>query len=94
MKYFYVYTADKNKEERINRINKALEYVKENNLDVVFCVNDLQSISYIKENGYKALNVDALEDLLNLSDGSDEFYLLTPEDTTFIKVSFANVKEL
>ena len=92
MKYFYVYTGDKKKEDKINRLNKAIEYVKLNQDEVIFCVNDLQSIAYLKEKGYKALNVDALQDLLNLSDGSDEFYLLTPEDTKFIKAAFANVK--
>ncbi len=40
------------------------------------------------------MNVDAIEDLFNLSDGSDTFYILTPEDSSYLKAAFANVKEI
>jgi hypothetical protein len=29
-----------------------------------------------------------------LTDGSDTFYIITPEDSTYLKASFANVKEI
>ena len=93
MKYCYVYTGDRKKEERLKRIDKAIEFVK-NLEDVIFAVNDLQSIAYLKEKGYKALNLDALADLFNLLTPEDSVILCTPEDTAIVKASFRDVKEI
>ena len=89
MLYVYVYTSD---EKKFDRLNRAIEFVKDK--EVIFCVNDLESIAFVKSKGFKAMNVDALVDLFNLSDGSDEFYICTPEDSTYLKASFSNVKEI
>ena len=87
MKYVYVYTAD---EKKFDRLDKASE-IK----DAVFCVNDIESIVYLRDKyGIKAMNVDALVDLFNLLKADDEIYLCTPEDTKILKASFANSKEL
>ena len=94
MKYCYVYTGDKNKEDRLKRIDEAIEYVKNLDEEVIFAVNDLQSIAYIKEKGFKALNLDALMDLLSLMTPDDSVILCTPEDTLIIKANFADVKEI
>ena len=91
MTYIYVYTADK---EKFERIKKAVEVAKSLSETPVFCVNDLEAIDEVRKNGFKAMNVDALQDLFNLSDGSDTFYVFTPEDTTYLKAAFANVKEI
>lgn len=92
MRYCYIYTGDKDKNIRIERIKKAIEKTETN--EVVFVVNDLQSIAYLKEKGYKALNIDAVLDLLNLLTSDDSVVLCTPEDTKIIKASFKNVKEI
>jgi len=94
MKYCYVYTGDRNKEDRLKRIDEAIDYVKNLDEEVIFAVNDLQSIAYIKEKGFKALNLDALMDLLNLMTPDDSVILCTPEDALMIKASFADVKEI
>ena len=87
MKYVYVYTAD---DKKFQRLDKASE-IK----DAVFCVNDLESIAYLREKyGIKAMNLDALVDLFNLLKAEDEIILCTPEDTTLVKESFANSKEI
>ncbi len=93
-KYCYIYTGDKSKKERLKRIDKALEEIKKLNEDVVFVVNDLQSIAYLKEKGFKALNIDAAEDLFNLLEPDSIIYLCTPEDTKIIKASFRNAREI
>ena len=92
MKYVYVYTGDRKKEDRIKRLDKAIQRIDDTKL--VFVVNDLQSIAYLKDNGFKALNIDAIEDLFNLLTPDDEIVLCTPEDTTLVKASFANSKEI
>ena len=92
MKYVYVYTGDRKKEDRLKRIDKAIESLEDKN--IVFAVNDLQSIAYLKEKGFKALNIDAITDLFNLLTPDDEIILCTPEDTLLVKASFANTKEL
>ncbi len=86
MKYVYVYTAD---EKKFDRLDKAAK-IK----DAVFCVNDIESIAYLREKyNIKALNIDAIIDLLNLLELDDEIILCTPEDTKTIKTSF-KAKEL
>ena len=94
MKYCYVYTGDRNKEDRLKRIDKAIEYVKNLDEEIIFAVNDLQSIAYVKEKGFKALNLDAINDLLNLMTPDDSVILCSPEDTMIIKASFRDVKEI
>jgi len=93
-KYCYIYTGDKKKEERFKRIDKALKEIKTLKEDVIFAVNDLQSIAYLKEKGFKALNIDAAEDLFNLLEPDNFVYLCTPEDIKIIKASFVNAKEI
>ena len=86
MKYVYVYTADDKKFDRLDKIAKEI--------DAVYCVNDIESIAYLREKyGIKAMNIDAAADLFNLLEADDEIYLCTPEDTKIIKASF-NSKEL
>ncbi len=86
-KYVYIYTAD---DKKFQRLDKSSE-IK----DAVFCVNDIESIVYLREKyGIKAMNIDALIDLFNLLEADDEIYLCTPEDTKILKASFANAKEL
>jgi hypothetical protein len=91
VKYIYVYTADNNKFERLK---KAIDYIEKNNLDLIFAVNDLQSIAYLKEKGYKALNIDAIVDLFNLLKPEESVVICTPEDATYVKASFRDVKEI
>ena len=87
MKYVYVYTADNKKFDRLKRASEIK--------DAVFCVNDIESIVYLREKyGIKAMNIDAIVDLFNLLEADDEIILCTPEDTKLVKASFANSKEL
>ncbi len=81
MKYVYVYTADADKFERLNKAAKIK--------NAIFCVNDIESIAYLREKyNIKALNIDAVIDLVNLLEMGDEVYLCTPEDIKIIKASF------
>jgi hypothetical protein len=89
MNYIYIYTADENK---FDRIKIGVEYAK--TLDeAVFCVNDLEAISKVREYGYKAMNLDALVDLFNLLTPDDTIAICTPEDATILKASY-RVKDL
>jgi hypothetical protein len=92
MRYCYVYTGDREKEKRIKRIDKVLEKLK--NKEIIYVVNDLQSIAYLKEKGYKALNIDAIEDLFNLLTPEDSVILCTPEKSEYLRFSFSNVEEI
>jgi len=89
--YIYVYTADG---EKFERIKKAVDFAKTLEDTPVFCVNDLEAIGEVRKHGFKAMNVDALQDLFSLSDGGDTFYISTPEDTKYLKAAFANVTEI
>ncbi len=92
MIYVYVYTGDKDRNRA--KLDEVIKKVKEIKEDFAFAVNDLQSIAYLKEKGYKALNIDAVQDLFNLLEAGDTIYLCTPEETKIIKASFANAKEI
>ena len=86
MKYVYVYTAD---EKKFDRLDRAAE-IK----DAIFCVNDIESIAYLREKyGIKAMNIDAVVDLFNVLEMDDEIYVCTPEDIKIIKASF-KMKEI
>jgi len=88
LKYAYIYTSDDKKFERLDKVANLLK-------DAVFCVNDIESIVYLREKyGIKAMNLDAAVDLFNLLEADDEIYLCTPEDIKLIKASYANTKEL
>ena len=89
MNYIYVYTVDEKVDERIK---KAVEYAPSLN-EAVFCVNDLHSISKVREYGYKAMNLDALVDLFNLLTLDDTIAICTAEHTTILKASY-RVKDL
>ncbi len=91
MKYLYVYTAD---EKKFERIEKALRFVEKEGFDPVFAVNDIESIAFLKRKGFKALNVDAIVDLLNLLELEDSVGLITPEKTEVVLASFKNAKEI
>jgi len=87
LKYAYIYTADDKKFERLDKVAKEI--------DAVYCVNDIESIVYLREKyGIKAMNLDAAADLFNLLEADDEIYLCTPEDIKIIVASYANSKEL
>ncbi|GAX87796.1 conserved hypothetical protein [Lebetimonas natsushimae] len=91
MNYLYVYTAD---DKKFDRLDKMADVAK-NLEDFVFGVNDIESIVYLKEKyGFKAMNVDAVIDVLNACTQDDVIYLCTPEDNTIVKASFNNVKEI
>jgi len=89
--YIYVWTAD---DKKFERIKKTLEFAKSLDETPVFCVNDLEAIEKITKNGFKAMNVDAVEDLLNVGDGSDTYILCTPEEIESLKAIYKNVKEI
>ena len=55
MIYIYVDTKDYD----YSKLDKALEFAKQENLEKFrFLVNDIRSIDYLREKGYKAVNLD------------------------------------
>ena len=92
MLYIYVYTGDKDRNRKT--LDEVIEKVKDLDEEFIFAVNDLQSIAYLKEKGFKALNIDAIADLFNLLTPDDTVYLCTPEDKTIVLASFRGAKEI
>ncbi len=92
MLYIYVYTGGKDRNRK--ELSEVIEKVKDIKGEFIFVVNDLQSIAYLKERGFKALNIDSIEDLFNLLAPEDTIYLCTPEDKTIVLGSFKNAKEI
>ena len=85
----YIYVDTKNYD--YSKIDKALEYAKQENLnDFRFLVNDIRSIDYLREKGYKAVNLDGFEDVFNIVTHDDKLYYNTDEDDTFVKIQFPN----
>ena len=91
MTYIYVDTKDYD----YSRIDKALEYAKRQNLeDFRFLVNDIRSIDYLREKGYKAVNLDGFEDVFNIVTHDDILYYDTDEDDSLVKIQYSNSKKI
>ena len=91
MIYIYVDTKDYN----LETIDKALNYVKENNIeDFRFLVNDIRSIDYLREKGIKAVNLDGFMDVFNIVTLDDELYYNTDEDDKLVKIQYPNAKRI
>jgi len=83
----YIYVDTKSYD--YSKIDKALEYAKKEHLkDFRFLVNDIRSIDYLREKGYKAVNLDGFEDVFNIVTHDDKLYYNTDEDDTFVKIQF------
>jgi len=90
MIYIYIDTKDYD----YSKIDKALEYITNNNLnDIRFLVNDIRSIDYLREKGYKAVNLDSFADVFNIVTHDDLLHYHTNEDDTFIKIQFPTAKK-
>jgi phosphatidylserine/phosphatidylglycerophosphate/cardiolipin synthase-like enzyme len=91
MTYIYVDTKDYD----YSRIDKALEYAKRQNLkEFRFLVNDIRSIDYLREKGYKAVNLDGFEDVFNIVTFDDVLYYDTDEDDSLVKIQYSNSKKI
>ena len=91
MIYVYVDTKDYD----FSKIDLALE--KMLNLgkkDFTFLVNDIRSIDYLREKGYKAVNLDGFADIFNIVTHDDELFYQTDEDDNLVKIQYANAKKI
>jgi len=90
MIYIYVDTKDYD----YSKLDMALEYANKENLENFrFLVNDIRSIDYLREKGYKAVNLDGFEDVFNIVTHDDFLYYHTDEDDTFVKIQFPTSKK-
>jgi len=91
MTYIYIDTKDYN----LDNIDKALNYVKENNIkDFRFLVNDIRSIDYLREKNIKAVNLDGFMDVFNIVTHDDTLYYNTDEDDKLVKIQYANATKI
>lgn len=89
MIYIYVKTMD-----TMDRLEKGLEFAKTISDEVKFLVNDIRSIDFLRQNGYKAINLDGIIDCINIVTFDDKLYLLTDEDTKFLKLQFSTAEDI
>jgi len=88
----YIYVDTRNYDYL--KIDKALEYAKKESIqDFRFLVNDIRSIDYLREKGYKAVNLDGFEDVFNIVTHDDKLYYNTDEDDTFVKIQYPTAKK-
>ena len=87
MIYIYVDTKDYD----FSKLDMALEMAQNNKLEkFTFLVNDIRSIDYLRQKGYKAVNLDSFEDVFSIVTHDDLLYYHTDEDDTFVKIQFPN----
>ena len=90
MIYIYVDTKDYD----YSKLNKALEFAKQEGLeDFRFLVNDIRSIDYLREKGYKAVNLDGFEDIFNIVTFDDKLYYNTDENDELVKLQYSNARK-
>ena len=91
MIYIYVDTSDYN----IKKIDEALEKAKKLGLEEFrFLVNDIRSIDYLREKGYKSINLDGFPDVFNIVTFDDKLYYQTDEDDSLVKIQYANAVKI
>ncbi|RUM57572.1 MAG: hypothetical protein DSY40_00740, partial [Nautilia sp.] len=73
MIYVYVNTSDYD----LKKIDEALKKMQKLEKDFRFLVNDIRSIDYLREKGYKAVNLDSFEDVFNIVTHDDKLYYQT-----------------
>jgi hypothetical protein len=92
-KMIYVYVDTK--KDYIERVEEALNKAINLGLkDFRFLVNDIRSIDYLREKGYKAINLDSFEDVFNIVTHDDELYYQTDENDEFVKIQYSNAKKI
>ena len=90
MVYIYVDTKDYD----YSKLDKALEFAKQEGLeDFRFLVNDIRSIDYLREKGYKAVNLDGFEDIFNIVTFDDKLYYNTDENDELVKLQYSNARK-
>jgi hypothetical protein len=90
MIYIYVDTKDYD----YSKLDKALEFAKQENLEKFrFLVNDIRSIDYLREKGYKAVNLDGFEDIFNIVTFDDKLYYNTDENDELVKLQYNNARK-
>jgi ethanolamine utilization cobalamin adenosyltransferase len=80
--------------DTMDRLEKGLEFAKTISDEVKFLVNDIRSIDFLRQNGYKAINLDGIIDCINIVTFDDKLYLLTDEDTKFLKLQFSTAEDI
>ena len=90
MVYIYVDTKDYD----YSKLDKALEFAKQEGLeDFRFLVNDIRSIDYLREKGYKAVNLDGFEDIFNIVTFDDKLYYNTDENDELVKLQYNDARK-
>ena len=88
----YIYIDTKNYDYL--KLDMALEMANNKNLEqFTFLVNDIRSIDYLREKGYKAVNLDGFEDVFNIVTHDDKLYYNTDEDDEFVKIQYPTSKK-
>jgi phosphatidylserine/phosphatidylglycerophosphate/cardiolipin synthase-like enzyme len=89
----YIYVDTRNYD--LKKIDEALEKAKNLKLENFrFLVNDIRSIDYLRQKGYKAINLDGFPDVFNIVTHDDELYYQTDEDDEFVKIQYPNSKKI
>ena len=90
MVYIYVDTKDYD----YSKLDKALEFAKQEGLeDFRFLVNDIRSIDYLREKGYKTVNLDGFEDIFNIVTFDDKLYYNTDENDELVQLQYSNARK-
>ena len=90
MIYIYVDTKDYD----YSKLDKALEFAKQEGLeDFRFLVNDIRSIDYLREKGYKTVNLDGFEDIFNIVTFDDKLYYNTDENDELVKLQYNDARK-
>jgi hypothetical protein len=88
MEYIYIFTGDREWEERLE---KGVKFAKTLAGPVLFGVNGVRAICKLEEMGFKGVNLDSVLDLPNWVERGAKVWVWTPEEWEFLKSYLPNL---
>jgi len=89
--YLYIFTGDSNWEKRLER---GVKFARQLEKPVLFGVNGVRPIHFLRKRGFKGVNLDSIFDLPNWIERNEIVYCDTPEKWEILTSYLPNLQPI